>query len=122
MPGDTAVNRPAACRPAALLLQRHAAFQGGLQASELLEDLDRALKDGALDPGKFLTIPASGSPGSDASAQPLITARARSISREVRATATTSTDRPSLWSACQSPRCAPPHERSAVEVSWPGST
>ena len=67
-------------------------------------------------------IPASGSPGPDASAQPLITARARSISREVRATATTSTDRPSLWSACQSPRCAAPQERSAVEVSWPGST
>ena len=45
MPGDAALNRPAACLPAGLLLQRDAAFQGGLQASELLEDLDRALGD-----------------------------------------------------------------------------
>ena len=36
---------------------------------------------------------------------------ARSISFRVRTTATISTDRPCLWSACQRPRCAPPHER-----------
>ena len=119
MPGDAAVNRPAACLPAGLLLQRHAAFQGGLQASELLEDLDRALKDRPLDP-QVPPDPGVGLAGAG-SAQPLITA-ARSISREVRATATTSTDRP--WSsASQSPRCAAPQERSAVDtVSWPGST
>ncbi len=37
--------------------------------------------------------------------------RARPSSLGVRTTATTSTDRPCLWSACQRPRCAPPHER-----------
>ena len=35
----------------------------------------------------------------------------RSVSFRVRTTATISTDRPCLWSACQRPRCAPPHER-----------
>ena len=40
---------------ARLLLQRDASFQGGLQAAELVEDLDRAVQDGSLDPGDFFT-------------------------------------------------------------------
>ena len=86
--------RGPACRPG-LLLQRHAAFQGGLQASELLEDLDRALKDRPLDPGKFLTDPGVGLAGAGRLSPAAHHAPGlRSISREVRATATTSTDRP----------------------------
>ena len=41
----------------AYFLQRDAAFHGGLQASELIEDPDRALKDRLLDPGDLFTDP-----------------------------------------------------------------
>ena len=75
MPGDAAVNRPAACLPAGLLLQRRTAFQGGLQASELLEDLDRALKDRPLDTGKFLTDPGVGLAGAGLDVDEHCTAR-----------------------------------------------
>ena len=46
-----------------------------------------------------------GSAGLERLAQPRMTLRARSLSRGVRAATTTSTDRPLLPSACQSPRC-----------------
>ena len=52
----------------------------------------------------------SSSAGPEGSAQWRMTRRARSSSLEGRPTATTSTDRPRLPSACQSPRCAAPQE------------
>ena len=123
LPGAAAVDRPSAALPAGLLRQRDAAFQRGLQASELVEDLDRALKDRPLDTGDLFTDPGVGL-GRGRTLQPSrsVSAGPESVSREVRTTATTSTDRPRSLSACQRPRCASPHERSAVEVSCPGST
>ena len=48
---------------ACLPLQRDAAFHGSLQASELIEDPDRALKDRLLDPGDLFTGVGIGSGG-----------------------------------------------------------
>ena len=63
LPGAAGVDRPSAALPTFLLRQRDAAFQRGLQAAELVEDLDSALKDRPLDPGKFLTDPGVGLAG-----------------------------------------------------------
>ena len=49
MPGAAGVDRPSVALPTCPLRQRDAAFECGLQAAELVEDLDRALKDGTLD-------------------------------------------------------------------------
>ena len=57
MPGVAGVDRPSAALPTCLLRQRDAAFQRGLQAAELVEDLDRALKDGTLDTVDLFTDP-----------------------------------------------------------------
>ena len=51
------MDRPSAALPTCLLRQRDAAFQRGLKAAELVEDLDRALKDGALDTVDLFTDP-----------------------------------------------------------------
>ena len=51
------MDRPSAALPAFLLRQRDAAFQRGLKAAELVEDPDRALKDGLLDPVDLFTDP-----------------------------------------------------------------
>ena len=45
------MDKPTACLPVSPLRQGDAAFHGGLQASELLKDLDHASEDGVLDPG-----------------------------------------------------------------------
>ena len=57
MPGAAGVDRPSAALPTCLLRQCDAAFQRGLQAAELVEDLDRALKDGTLDTVDLFTDP-----------------------------------------------------------------
>ena len=51
------MDRPAAALPTCLLRQRDAAFQRGLKAAELVEDLDRALKDSTLDTVDLFTDP-----------------------------------------------------------------
>ena len=51
LPCGGAVDQPPASLPASPLRQGDAAFQGGLQASELLKDLDIPLENGLLDPG-----------------------------------------------------------------------
>ena len=51
------MDRPSAALPTFLLRQRDAAFQRGLKAAELVEDLDRALKDGTLDTVDLFTDP-----------------------------------------------------------------
>ena len=51
------MDRPSAALPTCLLRQRDAAFQRGLKAAELVEDLDRALKDGTLDTVDLFTDP-----------------------------------------------------------------
>ena len=51
------MDRPSAALPTCLLRQRDAAFQRGLKVAELVEDLDRALKDGPLDTGDLFTDP-----------------------------------------------------------------
>ena len=57
MPGVAGMDRPSATLPTCLLRQRDAAFQRGLQAAELVEDLDRALKDRTLDTVDLFTDP-----------------------------------------------------------------
>ena len=57
MPGAAGVDRPSAALLSCLLRQRDAAFQRGLKAAELVEDLDRALKDGTLDTVDLFTDP-----------------------------------------------------------------
>ena len=51
------MDRPSAALSAFLFRQRDAAFQRGLKAAELVEDLDRALKDGTLDTVDLFTDP-----------------------------------------------------------------
>ena len=51
------MDRPSAALLSCLLRQRDAAFQRGLKAAELVEDLDRALKDGTLDTVDLFTDP-----------------------------------------------------------------
>ena len=57
MPGAAGVDRPSAALPTCPLRQCDAAFQRGLKAAELVEDLDRALKDGPLDTVDLFTDP-----------------------------------------------------------------
>ena len=57
MPGAAGVDRPSAALLTCLLRQCDAAFQRGLKAAELVEDLDRALKDGTLDMVDLFTDP-----------------------------------------------------------------
>ncbi len=51
------MDRPSAALPTCLLRQRDAAFQRGLKAAELVEDLDRALQDRTLDTVDLFTDP-----------------------------------------------------------------
>ncbi len=57
LPGAAGVDRPSAVLPTCLLRQCDAAFQRGLKATEFVEDMDRALKDGTLDTVDLFTDP-----------------------------------------------------------------
>ena len=103
-------------------------LEAGLQVAILFEHPLILLADGLLDSGDLAagrTVGFRNSGGPEAVAAlaqfPRIV-RARPSSLTVRTTATISMDRPRSRSASQRPRCATAHERSAVEVSCPGST